>query len=84
MQKFIDLIEILLKFISEGPIDNRSALVQAMTWQQPFPEPVIIQFHDAYIHMAHLVSGSKNNDKPYLKYLQISGYFVQASVCQPC
>ena len=36
MQKFIDLIEILLKFISEGPIDNRSALVQAMTWQQAF------------------------------------------------
>ena len=35
-----------LKFVPKGPIDNKSALVQAMAWRRtgdkPLPEPVLI------------------------------------------
>ena len=50
--KFCILIRILLKFISEGPIDNKSALIQVMAWcrrgDKPLPEPVQTQFTDTY------------------------------------
>ena len=46
------------KFVPEGPIDNKSALVQVMAWCQtgakPLPKPIMTQFNDAY--MRHLAS----------------------------
>ena len=44
-------IKIALKFVPNGPIDNKSALVQVMAWHltgdKPFPGPMPIQFTDA-------------------------------------
>ena len=49
-EKFYILILISLKF---GPIDNKLALVQVMAWHRigdkPLPEPMLTQFHDAYM-----------------------------------
>ena len=46
-------IQISLKFVPEGPIDNKSALVQVMAWRwtsdKPLPEPMVTQFTDAYM-----------------------------------
>ena len=47
------VIEIPHKFIPNGPIDNKSALVQVMAWRRtgdkPLPEPMLTQFTDAYM-----------------------------------
>ena len=52
-EKFCILILISLKFVPKGPIDNKPALVQVMDWcwtgDKPLPEPMLIQFTDAYI-----------------------------------
>ena len=46
-------IQISLKFVSGGLIDNTSALVQVMAWRRagdkPLPEPIMTQFTDAYM-----------------------------------
>ena len=46
-------IQISLKLVPRGPIDNKPALVQVMVWRQtgdkPLPEPMMTQFIDAYI-----------------------------------
>ena len=46
-------IQISLKFVPKGPIDNKSALVQVMAWcrtgDKTLPEPVLTQFTDAYM-----------------------------------
>ena len=49
-------IQISLKLVPVGPTDNNSAfksLVQVMAWRRagdkPLPEPVMIQFTDAYM-----------------------------------
>ena len=46
-------IQISLKFVPKGPIDNNSALVQGMAWHRtgdkPLPEAMMIQFTDAYM-----------------------------------
>ena len=51
-EKFCILILISLKFVPEGPIDNKSALVQVMAWRRkgnkPLSEPVVTQFTDTY------------------------------------
>ena len=45
------LMQISLKFVPEGPIDNRSALVQVVssrrTGDKPLPEAMMTQFTDA-------------------------------------
>ena len=55
-EKFPISIRISLKFIPKGPTDNRSVLVQVMTWRQPgvkpLPKPMLTQFIVAY--MGHL------------------------------
>ena len=47
------LIQISLKFVPRGPIDNKPALVWVMAWRwtgdKPLPEPVLTQFTDAYM-----------------------------------
>ena len=47
-------IEISLKFVPKGPIDNIQALVQIMDWRRtgdkPLSEPIMTQFNDAYMH----------------------------------
>ena len=52
-EKFCILNQISLKFDPEGPINNKSALVQVMAWRQagakPLPEPKLAQFTDAYM-----------------------------------
>ena len=52
-EKFPISIRISLKFIPKGPIDNRSALIQVMTWHQtgvkPLPEPMLTKFIVAYM-----------------------------------
>ena len=44
-EKFGILIHISLKYVSKGPIDNNSALVQVMVWHRagdkPLPEPMM-------------------------------------------
>ena len=46
-------IKISLKFVPEGPIDNKSALVQVMAWRRtgdkPLPELMLTQFNDVYM-----------------------------------
>ena len=52
-EKLCILTWISLKFDPNGPIDNKSSLVQVMAWQlpgdKPFPEPMLTQFPDAYM-----------------------------------
>ena len=47
------VIQISLNYVSRSPIDNKSALVQAMAWHRtgnkPLPEAVLIKFTDAYM-----------------------------------
>ena len=46
-------ITISLKFVPQGPIDYKSALVQVMAWprtgEKPLPESMLTEFIDAYI-----------------------------------
>ena len=48
-------IEISRKFVSKGPIDNKSGLVQVMTWRRAgdksLSESTLTQFTDAYIYI---------------------------------
>ena len=52
-ENFCILIQISLKFVPNGPIDNKSALVQVMAWcrtgNKPLPEPKLTLFIDAYM-----------------------------------
>ena len=50
-EKFCFFIMISLKFVSKGPIDNKSALIQVMvpqTGDKSLPEAILIQLY-AYI-----------------------------------
>ena len=55
MKNFRILIELSLKFVPKGPIDDKLSLVQVMAWRligdKPLPEPMMTQFTDAYIHL---------------------------------
>ena len=46
-------IEISLKFVPKGSINNKPALVQVMAWRRtgdkPLPEAMLTQFTDAYM-----------------------------------
>ena len=46
-------ITIPQNFVSKGPIDYKSALVQVVAWhrtgEKPLPESMLTQFTDAYI-----------------------------------
>ena len=46
-------IQISLKFVLRGPIDNKPALVEVMAWRltgdKPLPDPMKIQYIDAYV-----------------------------------
>ena len=44
-------VQISLKFVRKGPIDNKSAVVQVMAWHRtkPLPELILTQFIDAYM-----------------------------------
>ena len=48
-------IKISLKFVPEGPFENKPALVQVMAWRQtgdkPLPEAMMTQFIDAYMRL---------------------------------
>ena len=52
-EKLYILIRNSLKFVPVGQIDNKSAFVRVMAWRQtgdkPLPEPMLIQFTDAYM-----------------------------------
>ena len=52
-EKFCILIRISQKFVPRGPVDNKWALVQVMAWRwtgdKPLPEPMLMQFTDAYM-----------------------------------
>ena len=47
------LNQISLRFIPRSPIDNKPSLVWVMAWHRtgdkPLPEPMMIQFPDAYM-----------------------------------
>ena len=82
-EKFWKLIQISSLFLS--PIDNKSALVQVMSWRRtgdkPLPEPVLAEFTDAYMHkegiswLTHLPLvphvGAKSVSKPMLGFCQL-------------
>ena len=46
------LVKITLEFVSKGPIDNKSELIQVMAWHwtgnKPLSEPAMTHFPDAY------------------------------------
>ena len=46
-------MQISLKIVPRGPIDNKSALVQVMAWRRagdkPLPLPMLTQFTGAYM-----------------------------------
>ena len=52
-EKFCILIRISRKFVPQGPIDIKWALVQVMAWRRigdkQLPEPMLIQFTDVYM-----------------------------------
>ena len=52
------LIQISLKFVRKGPINNKPALVQRMVWRRtgdkPLSEPVMFWFTDAHIGFGDL------------------------------
>ena len=52
-EKFCILIKISLKFVPKGLIDNKTALVQVLSWcrssGKPLPEPMLIQFLGTYM-----------------------------------
>ena len=52
-EKFCISIQISLRFVQMGPIDNKSALVQVMAWcrtaAKPLSEPMPTQFNNAYM-----------------------------------
>ena len=54
MNEKLHLIQMSLKFVPKGLIDNTSALVQVMAWHRigdkPLPEPMLTHFTDAYMH----------------------------------
>ena len=60
MKMFELRFKISLMFAPEGPIDNKTALVQIMAWcwigDKPLPEPQVTQFNDAYMHHSTAVS----------------------------
>ena len=45
------LIQIALKFIPRGPVDDNGVLIQIMAWHgadgKPLPEPMLIKCYDA-------------------------------------
>ena len=51
-EKVCILIKISLKFVTKGPIDNITTLVQIMAWRRigdkPLSEPKLTRFTDAY------------------------------------
>ena len=46
-------IQFPLKIVPNGPIDNKSELIQVMAWRRtgdkPLPEAMVTQFTDAYM-----------------------------------
>ena len=50
---FFISIQISLKFVLQGPIDNKAALILVMAWCQtgdkPIPKPMLTQFTDTYM-----------------------------------
>ena len=52
-ETFCIMINISLKFVPNGQINNIPALVQIMVWRQigdkPLSEPMMAQFNDAYM-----------------------------------
>ena len=52
-EKFCILIQISLKSVPKGLIDNKPVLVQVMAWRQtdnkPLSEPMLTQFTDEYM-----------------------------------
>ena len=48
-EKFSILIEISLKFVRKGPIDNITALVYIYIHDRPLSEPTLTRFTDAYM-----------------------------------
>ena len=64
VENAIILIEISLKFILKGPINNKSALVQVMTWRwagaKPSLEPMASQFAGSYMQHSGEMSYMNN------------------------
>ena len=52
-ETFLILIKNSLNFVPEGPIDNKSSLVQVMAWRltgdKSLREPMIVQVSDTYV-----------------------------------
>ena len=66
-EKFCILINISLKFGSEGQINNILALVQITDWRRiydkPLSEPMMTQFNDAYMrHQGEMSQISNTSD----------------------
>ena len=53
MKSFFISIQISLKFVPKGSIDNKAVFVQVMAWRRkgdkPLPESMLTQFTDAYM-----------------------------------
>ena len=59
-EKCYVLIQISLKFVPKGPINDESVLVQIMAWRRtcdkPLSEPMMVSFNDAYMRHSALMS----------------------------
>ena len=55
-EKLCILIDISLKLVPTGPVDNNTALVKIIAWRRigdkPLSEPMLTRFTDAYIYAA--------------------------------
>ena len=85
-------VEISLKFLPKGPINNTPTLVQIMAWcricDKPLSEPMITQFNDAYMQwvkffklLPHLPGANTLSEKKYFNCnIQITGFLLYSLI----
>ena len=73
-EKFCISIQISLKFVPKGKMDNKSALVQIMAWHRPgdkpLSEPVMLDYRCIYV----LLSLNVKED-PWCVEIKLQQYF---------
>ena len=81
-------IEISLKFVPKGDINNILALVQMMAWRRPgnkpLSEPVMVSLlTHTWVTLPQWVKVTRNLINNFIKF-EIEGKSFPAPVCEPC
>ena len=70
-EKFCILIQISLKFVPKGPIDNKSALVQVMAWRRPGNIPLSEPINANPVHW-HIYAALGGDEIIVIEFLQVN------------